>query len=53
MDWDRLRRPQKFKSIVDGQEPHKIVLRVAGGTIGLWSVEVMFGRLGQMYLHNS
>jgi hypothetical protein len=25
---------------------------MAGGTIGPWSMEVMFNRLGQMYFHN-
>jgi hypothetical protein len=42
----------KFASIVDGQDPHNIVLRVAGVATGMWSVEVLFDRIYQMYLHN-
>jgi hypothetical protein len=41
-----------FASIIDAQEPHKLVLRVVGGSTILWSVEVLFNRVGQMYLHN-
>ncbi|KAK1629551.1 hypothetical protein QYE76_003866 [Lolium multiflorum] len=52
MDSDRLRFPQKFVSVVDGQEPHEIVPRVAGGATDMWSVEVLFDHIGQMYLHN-
>jgi hypothetical protein len=29
MDWDRLCLPHKFTLIVDGKDPHEIVLRVA------------------------
>jgi hypothetical protein len=38
--------------IVDGQEPHDNVLRVAGGATVLGSVEVLFDGQGRMYLHN-
>ncbi|KAM0927878.1 hypothetical protein ACQ4PT_002124 [Festuca glaucescens] len=52
MSWDRLRLPQRFASIVDGQEPHHVLLRVSGGATGLWPAEVMFDGEGQMLLHN-
>jgi hypothetical protein len=52
MDWDRLCLPQKFALIVDGQDPHEIMLRVASDTTGSWSVEVLFDSVGQMYLRN-
>jgi hypothetical protein len=38
---------------VDGQKTHDVVMCVAGGTIGLWSVEVLFDDQGQMFLYNS
>ncbi|KAK1610245.1 hypothetical protein QYE76_033918 [Lolium multiflorum] len=52
MSWDRLRQPQRFTSIVEGQEPHHVLLRVSSGAIGLWPAEVMFDGEGQMFLHN-
>jgi hypothetical protein len=43
MNWDRLRLPQRFTSIIDGKEPAmSYCVCPAGGAIGLWSVEVLF-----------
>jgi hypothetical protein len=42
MNRDSLRLPQRFISIIDGQEPHHVLLRMSGGASGLWSAEVMF-----------
>jgi hypothetical protein len=52
MSWDRLRLPWRFTSIVEGQEPHHVLMRVSGDVIGMWPVEVMFDGEGQMFLHN-
>lgn len=53
MNWDRVRLPQRLASIVNGQEPHHVLLRLSGGATGLWPAEVMFDGEGQMFLHNS
>jgi hypothetical protein len=34
MDWDRLRLPEKYTSVVDGQESHELIMPVQGGSIG-------------------
>ncbi|XP_051202607.1 B3 domain-containing protein Os03g0212300-like [Lolium perenne] len=52
MNWDNLRLPQRFASIVDGKEPHHVLLRMYSGAAGLCSAEVMFDGEGQMLLHN-
>ncbi|KAK1613190.1 hypothetical protein QYE76_036863 [Lolium multiflorum] len=52
MSWDRLRLPQRFALIVDGQEPHHVLLHVSGGATGIWPAEVMFDGEGWMFLHN-
>jgi hypothetical protein len=52
MDWNMLRLPRKFASMVDGQDPCKLALWVSGGSTNIWSVEVLFDRVGQMFLHN-
>ncbi|KAK1664122.1 hypothetical protein QYE76_052281 [Lolium multiflorum] len=52
MSYDRLRLPQRFASIFDGQKPHHILLRVFGGATILWSAEVMSDGEGQMFPHN-
>jgi hypothetical protein len=52
MSWDRQRLPTRFVWIVDGQEPHHVLLRVSGGVTGLWPAEVMFDSEGKMFLHN-
>nr|XP_051221444.1 B3 domain-containing protein Os03g0212300-like [Lolium perenne] len=51
MSWDRLRL--WYASIVDGQEPHHLLLCVPGGATDLWPAEVMFDGEGQMFLHNA
>jgi hypothetical protein len=51
MDWDRLRLPQKFSSVVNGQEPRELALLVFGGSTGMCPVAVLFDRVGQMFLH--
>lgn len=43
---------QKFASIVDGQEPHQVLLQVSGGATGQWTMKVLFDRYDQMYLVN-
>jgi hypothetical protein len=52
MSWDRLHLPHRFASIVDGQEPHHVLLHVSSGATGLWPAEVMFDDNGRMFLHN-
>ncbi|KAK1642060.1 hypothetical protein QYE76_059865 [Lolium multiflorum] len=52
MNWDRLHLPQRFTSIVDGQEPHHVLMRVSGGATVMWLAEVMFDGEGHMFLHN-
>jgi hypothetical protein len=44
--------PEKFTQFLDGQEPAEVKLRVAGGGLCMWPVEVMFDMQGQMYLNN-
>jgi hypothetical protein len=51
MSWDKLCLPQRFASIVEGQEPKHVLLRVSGGTTDLWLAEVMFDGEGKMFLH--
>uniref|UniRef100_A0ACD5ZC44 Uncharacterized protein n=1 Tax=Avena sativa TaxID=4498 RepID=A0ACD5ZC44_AVESA len=51
MPRDRLLLPQKSASVLDGQEPHKLELQVPGGNTGLWPVDMLFDRIGQMYLY--
>ncbi|KAK1694591.1 hypothetical protein QYE76_011288 [Lolium multiflorum] len=52
MIWDGLRLPHRFASIVDGQDPHHVLLRVSDDATRLWSAEVMFDGEGQLFLHN-
>ncbi|KAK1616231.1 hypothetical protein QYE76_021748 [Lolium multiflorum] len=42
----------RLASIIDGQDPHHVLLRVSGGATGLWSAEVMFDDVGHMFLQN-
>ncbi|CAM0871953.1 unnamed protein product [Alopecurus aequalis] len=48
--WDRLRLPDKFARLLDGQEPREVTLREAGGGPRMWDVEVVFDGKGHMYL---
>jgi hypothetical protein len=52
MSWDRLRLPQKFTSVINGQGPHQLVMWVPSGSIGMWTVQVLFYRDDRMYLNN-
>jgi hypothetical protein len=45
MDLDRLHLPEKFVSIFDSQDPHEIILWLAGGATVMWFVEVLFDRV--------
>ncbi|KAK1686985.1 hypothetical protein QYE76_047833 [Lolium multiflorum] len=43
--------PQRIASIVDGQEPHHVLMRLSGGATGLWPTKVTFDGEGQMFLY--
>jgi hypothetical protein len=47
-----LRLPRRFASIVDGKEPHHVLLCSYDGATGLWPTEVTFDSEGQLFLHN-
>ncbi|CAM0871951.1 unnamed protein product [Alopecurus aequalis] len=47
---EKLRLPEKFAKLLDGQEPREVKLQEAGGGRRLWDVEVVFDGKGDMYL---
>ncbi|KAK1652124.1 hypothetical protein QYE76_069929 [Lolium multiflorum] len=48
--WEKLKLPDKFAKLLDGQEPREVTLREASGGRHLWNVEVLFDGEGRMYL---
>ncbi|XP_047064538.1 B3 domain-containing protein Os03g0212300-like [Lolium rigidum] len=48
--WEKLRVPDKFAKLLDGQEPREVKLREASGGRRLWDVAVLFDGEGHMYL---
>jgi hypothetical protein len=50
-DPDSIRLPRKFGKVVD-IKTNQVVLRVRGGATGLWTVELLFDRIGTLYLAN-
>jgi hypothetical protein len=48
-DPDSIRLPRKFGKVVDVRT-NPVMLRVCGGTTGLWTVELLFDRTGTPYL---
>ncbi|XP_051182593.1 B3 domain-containing protein Os03g0212300 [Lolium perenne] len=48
--WEKLKLPDKFAKLLDGQEPREVTLREASGGRYLWDVEVLFDGEGRMYL---
>jgi hypothetical protein len=48
-DPDSIRLPRKFGDVVDVRM-NQVLLRVHGGTTGLWTAELLFDRTGTPYL---